>query len=132
MLKIYLFPTFTNSHNLFLRESYKLIFLMVAIAYCFAEEVEIENCSCWDQYKPTKLENGKMICSGIFVHALQPCNIPKAPRCECTQGVTAIHSDSTGTWCTIYSRGVEKKRWPCENEDEWKEFRKMFPFAETS
>lgn len=82
---------------------------------------ELENCKCPDGYVAAKNDNG-LICNGIFLKAIMPCNLPHRPRCVCSPPVTAILSEHGGVWCYQARRGIEIKRWPCENTDEWDEF----------
>ncbi|XP_044266029.1 uncharacterized protein LOC123012215 [Tribolium madens] len=86
----------------------------------------IHNCECWDGYKVEYNKSGSQ-CVGVNLFHIMPCNMAKAPKCQCSGIVSSILKDRTGTWCTRYSNGVELTRWPCENAQEWEEFFKKYP-----
>ncbi|KAJ3636800.1 hypothetical protein MTP99_000311 [Tenebrio molitor] len=39
-----------------------------------------------------------------------PCNMAKAPKCQCSGTGSSILKDRTGTWCTRYANGEELTR----------------------
>ncbi|KAF5295148.1 hypothetical protein FQR65_LT10536 [Abscondita terminalis] len=79
----------------------------------------LEGCNCWEGYKA----NGDGTeCQGILVRPVMPCNEPEPPQCKCSTDATDILNEDTGLWCRTYVKGVEVKRWKCENQDEWGKF----------
>ncbi|XP_018579375.1 uncharacterized protein LOC108917313 isoform X1 [Anoplophora glabripennis] len=85
-----------------------------------------KSCVCWEGYKADYGENGAQ-CVALDQFHIMPCNMAKAPKCQCSGRVSSILKDRTGTWCTRYRRGQELMRWPCENMQEWDEFFKKHP-----
>ncbi|KAK5641184.1 hypothetical protein RI129_009731 [Pyrocoelia pectoralis] len=83
-----------------------------------------ETCKCWEGYK-AKGDGSE--CVGILVRPVMACNEPEPPPCKCTENATDIINESTGLWCRNYVKGVEIKRWRCENQDEWAKFFQRYP-----
>lgn len=83
-----------------------------------------ETCKCWEGYEPQLFQDGEVACIGWLLPTLMECNVPEPPRCVCSGEVTGILTDSSGTWCSIYSKGEEIKRWACENKEDWRRYNK--------
>lgn len=84
--------------------------------------VAVSSCSCWDGFEPFKSSEG-VKCFGKLVLNTMPCNVPKRPDCKCSINVDAILVNSDGIWCTKYDSKTKKStKWPCENQNEWKQF----------
>ncbi|RZB39787.1 uncharacterized protein BDFB_004016 [Asbolus verrucosus] len=69
----------------------------------------IRNCECWDGYKAEYNKNGSQ-CVGVNLFHIMPCNMARAPKCQCSGRVSSILKDRTGTWCTRYTKGEELTR----------------------
>lgn len=79
-------------------------------------------CSCWTGYKPKVVPEMGYLCAGEVNLHYMPCNVLEPPQCVCSNGVTAILKDRSGTWCTTYRMGIEFRRWRCENSADWDAF----------
>lgn len=104
-----------------------LAVLFVLVLETQGQVTELEACNCWEGYKPERKADGSVHCAGTQVFAIKPCNMPRPPRCVCTGHVSSILTDHEGTWCAVFEKGVEKKRWACENTNDWDTFNKENP-----
>ncbi|VEN47340.1 unnamed protein product [Callosobruchus maculatus] len=100
-----------------------VLLLALVVADC---EINNPSCVCWEGYRAEYSHNGYQ-CVALSELHIMPCNMPRAPKCQCSGKVSSILKDRTGTWCTRYRNGAEFKRWPCENTQEWDEFFKKYP-----
>lgn len=99
------------------------VVLIVSLTVASTQTSQLASCSCWDGYEAYKSSEG-VKCFGKLVLDTMPCNIPRRPDCKCNN-VDAILVNSDGIWCTKYNPKMKASRkWPCENQDEWKSFNK--------
>ncbi|XP_019870815.1 uncharacterized protein LOC109599281 [Aethina tumida] len=103
-----------------------LSILLVALVMAGREGATYNSCVCWEDYKAEYNENGAH-CKATNQFHIMPCNMVKAPNCQCSGKGSSILKDRTGTWCTKYRKGEELMRWPCENTKEWDDFFKENP-----
>ncbi|KAF2896901.1 hypothetical protein ILUMI_09274 [Ignelater luminosus] len=107
------------------------VFLLVYFQYLFAsilgigidiEEI-IKSCVCWEHYE-ARFDARYNIseCYAKRTRHIMPCNIHQVPPCKCSNKSNGILTDEKGVWCVFYIHGHEKRRWACENHDEWTKF----------
>lgn len=101
----------------------KLIFVFSAILIIACAD-ELSDCKCGPGLEARQTGDGTK-CVGILTKIILPCNIERLPRCLCTGDVTAVvNSLDEGSYCLQNENGKEKKRWPCENKEDWDAFNK--------
>ncbi|KAJ8933623.1 hypothetical protein NQ318_002821 [Aromia moschata] len=88
--------------------------------------LELSECKCHTGFEPKAIEE-RVKCVGTYVTTTKPCNVPERPSCKCSGNVSAILNNIEGTWCLEYARGLELRRWPCENQEEWERFYREYP-----
>lgn len=98
-----------------------LLLLLSGILHAKSIPSDKPTCSCWKGYEPQVQNDGTVACVGIYLFHIMNCNVLQPPRCECTKA-SGIVTDKNGTFCALFNRGKEIRRWPCENRKEWNDF----------
>lgn len=103
------------------------VFLSFAFALSLVAADEKEDCKCQPGFEAKQNKEGEWRCAGKLLKIIEPCNLPRSPQCKCTGGANGIVTDASGVHCSISENGVEKKRWDCDNKEEFEEFYKQNP-----
>ncbi|XP_019870789.1 uncharacterized protein LOC109599267 [Aethina tumida] len=80
-----------------------------------------QTCVCFTGYEPIYVNDG-WLCEHNY--RIYPCNAVEGPKCVCSGEESNVLRDKAGVSCVLYKKGKEIKRWPCENQEEWDEFKK--------
>lgn len=86
----------------------------------------VEECKCGKGFLATKYPDGSIMCKGNLHQLDLPCNLVIPPHCNCTEA-SGVSKENTGTFCEKFNDGIQFKKWPCENEDEWEQFYEEHP-----
>lgn len=84
----------------------------------------LDDCKCGPGLEARETSDG-VKCVGILKKIITPCNLPRIPRCVCTgEATSSVNSAKDGSYCLHSEKGVEIKRWDCENKEEWDEYKR--------
>lgn len=102
-------------------------FLSIIIFFALTAADEKETCKCQPGFEPKQNKDGEWRCAGKLLKIIEPCNLPRSPQCKCSGGANGVLTDATGVHCIISENGVEKKRWDCDNKEEFEAFYEQNP-----
>lgn len=88
--------------------------ILNVIIVCYGNE-----CNCSSGYK-ARMEDDKLHCVNYNNGKIIPC-IP-APHCKCFNGAIKVNWGKNGEFCAV-SYNYRMRIWPCENKEDWKNFR---------
>ncbi|KAJ8958722.1 hypothetical protein NQ318_016450 [Aromia moschata] len=67
-------------------------------SYLSVSHSSTTSCTCWEGYRAEYNQSGAQ-CVALNQFHIMPCNMAKAPKCQCSGRVSSILKDRTGTNC---------------------------------